>query len=588
MASEICFVFVMDHPMDSVTIVVPEEIDMGSSQERTVSTESLGNGCHKAKISVTNPDAWTVTGSFGLYTKDATDDQLVDVNLHFGTIAFGAEVTTFAAAEVKWYQTVVDLDETEATDYSYHDFKNGRWNNNGNTTTLEFRMKLSQGLREHDYLKLKMVSGFTDISSVDNCRSVLLGETVFDKWSGEETGWKENKFTGINAMMTTDTQYQQYLVDFQVYNDSKNIVIYGLTNNLDVEGGNANDTHVAIRCDNFKNPSTNLKADAFEFQLTTYRYTYDGGPQYLLDRSTVNIDEDMEDFELDGGSGGSGGSGTTTTVETLKSAECSFSNVYSGYFATEVVNEVEYYLLPKDLLIFVDLTINTKLQTHSSILIELEGLSKPASSDPGAASNLDPYVVDAENKTVGDSCAWVEGDDTQIKCTTTKKSLVVRIQAKVVGTGCFKKVSTLTSADAEIEKREDGWEGVSMKASEGSGQTVWLWGNSNVDLSIHDSTAVSNVGGIAAELRWTHGSTVARKDSAKQKFRVTLHSEGEDGAYWKYSTDSASTYVSKLDLESDSTASKATIESVSEGIEGSGFFEFSIQNPTSWTTVWVN
>lgn len=75
----------------------------------------------------------------------------MDVNWHFGSIALAHEIGEFAEATVKWYQAVVDTDDDgEYDSYLDNDGDEGRSNNPGNTTSLEFRLKLTKGLRTHD------------------------------------------------------------------------------------------------------------------------------------------------------------------------------------------------------------------------------------------------------------------------------------------------------------------------------------------------------------------------------------------------------------------------------------------------------
>lgn len=52
---------------------------------------------------------------------------------------------------------------------------------------------------------------------------------------------------------------------------------------MDAETGDNNHTLVAFRCDGFNNPSTQQDNTAFEFTLTTQRYTYNMGPLYILE-----------------------------------------------------------------------------------------------------------------------------------------------------------------------------------------------------------------------------------------------------------------------------------------------------------------
>lgn len=152
---------------------------------------------------VTNPGPFTVTGSFQLYTIDTTDSQLRDVNWHFGTIALYSTVTEFPQAYAKWVQTVVDTGDNNEYEYDTYDgYFEGRWNNPGNRTLIDFGMKLSRGLRPHDQFQIG-ITGF-GLQYVSQCWSIFLGDGIFEKW---ETGWKENKVIGAYSMEQIEPQY---------------------------------------------------------------------------------------------------------------------------------------------------------------------------------------------------------------------------------------------------------------------------------------------------------------------------------------------------------------------------------------------
>lgn len=71
--------------------------------------------------------------------------------MHFGTVATSAEVDAFTTAKVRWVRDV-DTKGTinDITDDEFEADNEGRRNNPGNKTALDFYMLLSKGLRPMD------------------------------------------------------------------------------------------------------------------------------------------------------------------------------------------------------------------------------------------------------------------------------------------------------------------------------------------------------------------------------------------------------------------------------------------------------
>lgn len=164
-----------------------EYTDVGTVTVNVTDTEQ--DGCLKAVVNnVRNPQAFTVTGSFQLYTEDPKDKQLLDVNWHFGTLVMAEGITEFSDARAKWAQTVVDTNDDNDFVYdSIHSYNQGRWNNPGNRTFVDFVMVLSKGLRPHDQVVIK--AGGFDASVFSACYSILLGDGIFESLY---SGWGDN------------------------------------------------------------------------------------------------------------------------------------------------------------------------------------------------------------------------------------------------------------------------------------------------------------------------------------------------------------------------------------------------------------
>lgn len=171
------------------------------------------------------------------------------MNWHFGTVALYSNIQDLSDAKAKWSQDVIDSDTSTEIYDAYHPYEEGRWNNPGNYTWLDFYFKLGRGLRPHDQFRID-VSGF-GLESVTTCMSLFFGDGVFEVW---ETDWKLNKVIGAYGMVAVEPQYQMYPLDVEVIDNG--LTIYGFTGNMPAELGNGNDTHAVIRCGKFKNPDT--------------------------------------------------------------------------------------------------------------------------------------------------------------------------------------------------------------------------------------------------------------------------------------------------------------------------------------------
>jgi hypothetical protein len=244
-------------------IGLPEEYGL-TNQVRTATVNRLDNGCSYSTVSVKNsPNAYEATGLFGLWTY-MSDNQLLDVNLHFGTIATGDNIGVLDAY-VLWYRSVYDTNTSDSNTLpdAYFSTYDGRWNHVNNVTTLEFRINLAKGLRPHDIITILVDDDF-DVSGVSNCRSVFLGKGIFDQW---DDTWEVNKLKGTAPQSNANPGYMEYPLRYQ--KDENMFLFYDLMSNLRAEELNTSDTHVAIRCDGFKNPSTFKSASDLSFVIIT-------------------------------------------------------------------------------------------------------------------------------------------------------------------------------------------------------------------------------------------------------------------------------------------------------------------------------
>lgn len=250
-------------------------------------------------------------------------------------------------------QSVVrDADTDKIT--AYVGFHEGRWNHPDNKTSLEFRFKLSVGMRPHDMFVVKETSSYFDFSEVTNCRSVLLPAEYVDKWDGVDD-WTENRVQGDQPMINTDKEYQQYPIRTKI--TDRTIIFYGFYNLMDAESDNVNHTLAVFRCDNFKNPSTIVDdKDYFAFSFTTKRYHYTlpcgrAGPIYTLEtKSDIHLDDSMQCI-----SSNACDPPDEPDPPKLKKMQCEITNEYSEF---QVVNKK--WQMPAGLVMFWTLTLTAR------------------------------------------------------------------------------------------------------------------------------------------------------------------------------------------------------------------------------------
>lgn len=283
-----------------------------------------------------------------------------------------------------------------------------------------------------------------------------------------------------------------YMMDTEKVNNGESLVVYGFTGHMPAETGNINDTRLVLRCGEFINPETKKEKEEFSITIQTQRYTYKKGPVTILQKSVVNMDEDMIDNDKP----------TTNDpdpyVSTIVSAQCDFSNSYAGLFKPKTIGGSNYKVVPNGLVAYVEFTIEMLETRHDKIVIDLSGMKKPDSGDVGRSSDQSCWVRSGVNKADSEKCSWTgDNNNKQLTISLTDRIVVVRAQVEMTGTGCFTKV-TAKKGTTTVEQTDTTSFTSNQIAATGD---MSLWGTtSGTSFSLMDGDASANTAGIAVQM----------------------------------------------------------------------------------------
>ena len=93
-------------------------------------------------------------------------------------------------------------------------------------------------------------------------------------------------------------------------------------------------------------------------------------------------------------------------VSQITSAECTFANSYTGYFPTKSITGTDYRIVPNGLVVYVLFSVELVEQRHKKVVIDLNGMKKPDSTDKGKSTDDSCYVVTGTTKANKEACAW--------------------------------------------------------------------------------------------------------------------------------------------------------------------------------------